>query len=182
MEVFEAVRTRKSIRAYEPTQVPKEKLEKILEAARLAPSAGHTQPWHFIVVTDSEKRREIARSGMFARFLDESPVVIVGCGDRRASPKWYAIDTAIAMQNMVLTATAEGLGTCWIGSFREGLVREMLRIPERFRIVALLAVGYPRKKSSRLRKIFHRIRRRKKLKAIVSLEEYGKPFLGETAE
>lgn len=89
---------------------------------------------------------------MFAWFLAESPVVIVGCGDKKASRKWHVIDTAIVMQNMVLAATAEGLGTCWVGSFKQERIREMLRIPDRFKIVS-------------------------KMKKIVSLEEYGEPFL-----
>ena len=172
MEVFEAIRKRKSVRAYTKTPVPGEKLGKILEAARLAPSAENIQPWYFIVVTDHEKRKQIAKSGIFAGFLDESPVVIVGCGDLKASPKWYAIDVAIAMQNMVLAATAEGLGTCWIGSFDEGLVKKLLKIPERFSVVALLTVGYPRKKLDLTRKIVHFLRRKKRMDKIVGFEEY----------
>lgn len=175
MEVFEAIRRRKSVRAYLPTPVPREKLEKILEAARLAPSAENIQPWYFVVVTDPERRRRIAESGRFAKFLVESPVVIVGCGDRRASPRWHLIDVAIAMQNMVLAATGEGLGTCWVGSFDEGLVRGLLKIPKRFRIIALLAVGYPRGKPDLLGKTVHLIHRRKKLGKMVGLEEYGSP-------
>ncbi|MEM2419998.1 MAG: nitroreductase family protein [Candidatus Bathyarchaeia archaeon] len=178
MEVFEAVRARRSIRAYEPTLVPKEKIEKILEAARLAPSAENIQPWHFIVVMDSEKRAKLARKP-FAGFLKEAPVVIVGCGDQKASPSWFMVDVAIAMQNMVLTATSEGLGTCWVGSFDENEVREMLKIPENYRVVALLALGYPRKKIDITGKLLHMVRRRKKLEKIVSLEEFGRPFKTE---
>jgi len=174
MDVFEAIQKRRSIRAYEPTPIPKEKLEKILEAARLAPSAGNIQPWHFIVVTDSEKRKMLARGGRYARFLKQSPVVIVGCGDQKASPNWFVVDTAIAMQNMVLTATNEGLGTCWIGSFNEHHVIGMLNIPENFKVVALLAIGYSRKKLDIQVSVLHLIRRRKRLKKIVSLEEFGK--------
>jgi len=174
MDVFEAIRGRKSVRAYIPTPVPKEKLERVLEAGRLAPSAGNVQPWHFIVVTDPEKRKLIAKSGRFAGFLAESPVVIVGCGNRKASPKWHVIDVAIAMQNMVLTATEEGLGTCWVGSFDGGLVRRLLKIPEHLKVVALLAVGYPRKKIDLTAKIVHFFRRRKRLDKIVCFEEYGK--------
>ncbi|MGQ9531008.1 MAG: nitroreductase family protein [Candidatus Bathycorpusculaceae bacterium] len=116
--MFEAVQKRRSVHAYDSASVPMDKLMKILEAARLAPSAGNIQPWHFIVVTDCEKGRKIAESGRFARFLVESPViivVIVGCEDADASPRWYVVDVAIAIQNMVLTATSEGLGTCWVG-------------------------------------------------------------------
>ncbi|MEM3695109.1 MAG: nitroreductase family protein [Candidatus Bathyarchaeia archaeon] len=173
MDVFEAVQRRRSIRAYNSTPVPKDKLMKILEAARLAPSAGNVQPWHFVIVTNYEKRRRIAESGRFARFLAEAPIVIVGCGDDRASPRWHVVDVAIAMQNMVLTATSEGLGTCWIGDFNEETVKELLRIPENYRVIALLAVGYPRKKFDLQGKVLHLIRRRKKLKDIVSFEEFG---------
>lgn len=172
MDVFEAVQKRHSVRAYDSTPIPDEKLKKILEAARLAPSAGNVQPWHFIVITDAEKRKKLARA-RFASFLSQAPTVIVGCGDQRASPDWHVVDVAIAMQNMVLTATSEGLGTCWIGSFEEDQIKEMLRIPEKFRVIALLAVGYPRKKLDIMGKILHFIRRRKRLKKIVSFEEYG---------
>jgi len=172
MEVFEAIQRRKSVRAYAQTPVPEEKLERILEAARLAPSAENIQPWYFIVVTGHEKRKQIAKSGIFAGFLEESPVVIIGCGDRKASPKWYAIDVSIAMQNMVLAATAEGLGTCWIGSFDEGLVKKLLKIPGRFNVVALLTVGYPREKLDLTGKIVHSIHRKKRLEGIVGFEEY----------
>ena len=172
MEVFEAIRRRKSVRAYAPTPVPGEILERILEAARLAPSAENRQPWYFIVVTDPQKRKQIAKSGRFAGFLKESPVVIVGCGDRKASPKWHVVDVTIAMQNMVLAATSEGLGTCWVGSFDEELVKRLLKIPEHLKVVALLAVGYPRKKFDLLAKILHFFRRKKRLSKIVGFEEY----------
>jgi nitroreductase len=172
--VFEAVQKRCSIRAYSSASVPREKLIKILEAARLAPSAGNLQPWHFVVVTNNEKRQKIAENRMFAGFLAEAPIIIVGCGDMKASPKWYMVDVAIAMQNMVLTATSEGLGTCWIGDFDEKLVKELLKIPKNYRIVALLAIGYPREKFDFQGKMLHLIRKRKKLGNIVSFEEFGK--------
>ncbi|MFB0568158.1 MAG: nitroreductase family protein [Nitrososphaeria archaeon] len=174
MNVFEAVQKRRSIRAYDSRPVPTEKLEKILESARLAPSAANVQPRHFIVVTDKEKRKMLART--FARFLAESPVVIIGCGDRKASPKWYVVDVAIAMENMVLTATSEGLGTCWVGAFDEKQIKEILKIPDSLRVVALLAIGYPREKLDILAKLVHLIRPKKKLEKIAHLEEYGKKF------
>jgi len=173
MDVLEAIKTRKSVRAYDSRPIPNEILLRILEAGRLAPSAGNIQPWHFVVVSDVEKRKRIAQT-RYARFLGESPVVIVGCGDQKASPRWYMVDVTIALENMVLTATNEGLGTCWIGSFSEDEIREMLKIPENFRVVALLAVGYSRKKLDLAGKLLHLIRRRKKLKKIASFEEFGK--------
>ncbi len=176
MDVFEVIQKRRSVRSYEPTPVPVEKLRKVLEAARLAPSAGNVQPWRFIVVIDSDKRRKIAKGCRFGRFLAESPVVIVGCGHQRASPRWYAIDTCIAMENLVLAATGEGLGTCWIGMFNEKEIREMLKIPSHLKVVALLALGYPRKKRDISAKLAHLIRPTKKLEKIAYLEEYGKKF------
>jgi nitroreductase len=173
VEVFEVIQKRRSVRAYESTSVPEEKLMRILEAGRLAPSAGNIQPWHFIVVRDFEKRKKLAEA-RWAKFLAESPIVIVGCGDQKASPRWFMVDVAIAMQNMVLTAVSEGLGTCWVGSFNEDEVRRMLKIPDNYRIVALLAIGYPREKFDLTEKALHLIRRRKKIEEIVSFEEFGK--------
>jgi len=175
MEVFEAIRKRHSTRSFLPVEVPSGKLEKILEAARLAPSAGNIQPWHFIVVTDQQKRKKLSK-GRYAKFLVESPLVLVGCGDKRASPNWYAVDTTIAMQNMVLTATGEGLGTCWIGSFNENQVKELLRIPERLRVIALIALGYRRETTELASKVLHFFRRKKKLQKIASIEEFGNAY------
>ena len=175
MNVFEAIEKRRSIRSYESTPVPEEKLEKILEAARLAPSASNVQPRHFIVVTDKERRDALA-AGMFARFLKQAPVVIVACGDEKKSPKWYPIDVAIAVENMVLAATGEDLGTCWIGSFNENNVRDALRIPENLRVVVLLAVGYPSGKEGLGSKVLRFVRKRKSLDEIVSIEEYGNAY------
>ena len=175
MDVFEAIEKRRSIRSYEPTSVPKEKLAKILEAARLAPSASNVQPRHFIVVTDAEMREALS-AGMFAKFLKQAPVVIVACGDEKKSPKWYAIDVAIAVENMVLAATGEALGTCWIGSFDEDKVRAILKIPKNLRVVVLLAIGYPSGKEGLGSKVIRMVRKRKSLDEIVSIEEYGKAY------
>ncbi|MGC8849300.1 MAG: nitroreductase family protein [Candidatus Bathyarchaeia archaeon] len=174
MDFFDVVKSRRSVRSYAPTPISNEDLIRILEAGILAPSAGSKQPWHFIVVVDREKRVRIAKGCRYGRFLAESPAVIVGCGDREASPKWYAIDTAIAMEHMVLAATALGLGTCWIGSFNGEDIRMLLEIPRRFEIVALLAVGYPRGKLDILGSLLHIARPRKKLEAVASVERYGK--------
>lgn len=175
MEVLEAIGKRRSVRRYLDKEVPRESLLRVLEAARLALSAANIQPWHFVVVTDRERRRRIAESGAFARFVAEAPVVIVGCGDRKASPRWHVVDVSIAMEHMVLEATELGLGTCWIGSFDEQVVREVAKIPERFSVVALLALGYPREGADLMGALVHAIRRRKRIEEIASLDEYGKP-------
>lgn len=177
MDVSKAIRSRHSVRAYLPDTIPKKKLEKILEAGRVAPSASNLQPWHFVVVTDPQKRNKLAEGGTYAKFLSGAPVAIVGCGDAEKSPKWHVVDTSIAMQNMVLAATAEGLGTCWIGSFNEEEVKKLLSIPENFRVVALLSVGYPREKLDLAARNSQLIQARKKLEEIASLEEFGSPFI-----
>jgi len=175
MDVFEAIRTRRSIREYSPKLVPKKILHKIAESAQLAPSASNLQPWHFIFVTDRDERKQLSE-GRWAGFLAESPVVVVGCGDQKASPSWYRVDVTIALEHIVLAATSKGLGTCWVGSFDEEEVKKMLKIPENYRVVSLLALGYPLEKLKKKPsgKAGHPIRNRKGLDQIVSYEEFGK--------
>jgi len=170
MEVSEAIRVRRSVRAYDSRPVPDDLITKVLEAGRIAPSASNYQPWHFIVVKDAAKR-QVLSEGKYAKFLTESPVVIVGCGDKKTSPRWYVVDTTIALQQMVIAATAEGLGTCWIGSFDEDTVRETLGVPERFAVVAMLAVGYHKQKPGSVVQPT-RTRNVKELEKIVSYEEF----------
>ena len=172
LDVFEAIQVRKSVRAYDSKPIPKEILMKILEAGRISPSAANWQPWHFIVVTDPEKR-EILSKWIWTRFLRESPVVIVGCGDKKRSPEFHVIDVSIALQSMVLMATAEGIGTCWVGGFKEDVVRELCKIPENFEVVCLIAMGYPREKFS-LSRIIAGGKRRKAISEVVSFDEFGK--------
>lgn len=170
MDVYEAIKTRRSVRAYETRQIPDDVLMRVFEAGRVAPSASNSQPWHFIVVK-SPKKREVLSKRMFTKFLVESPVVIVGCGERER--RFHLVDVSIAMQQMVLAATAEGLGTCWIGDFDEKVVRDLLKLPDKYAVVCLLAVGYEREKLDLTTKLL-RTRNRKKIEEIVSLEEFGK--------
>ncbi|OGS42886.1 MAG: hypothetical protein A3K76_01060 [Euryarchaeota archaeon RBG_13_57_23] len=173
MEVHEAIELRRSVRSYLPKPVPPDVLRRVLEAGRLSPSAVNHQPWHFVVVTDPVKRNGLT-DGPYAKFLAESPVVIVGLGDKVKSPKWHIVDTTIALQTMVLAATAEGLGTCWIGSFYEDKVRKLLNVPDNLVIVAMLSVGYPREKEESTSRP-PRIKNRRPLAEIASYEEFGKP-------
>ncbi len=181
MDVFEAIQERRSIRAFTNTPVPREKLEKILEAARLAPSAKNIEPWHFIAVTDLEKRKILSK-GRFAKFVAESPVVIVSCGDKKASPDWYAIDVALAVENMVLTAISEGLSTCCVGSFDEKEVKQAIGVPENLEVLILLAVGYSREKLDLSRKVLHLIRSRKTLSEVASEETFDNPIVPQKVE
>jgi nitroreductase len=173
MDVFEAIQERRSIRTYQNKPVEREKLEKILEAGRLAPSAKNIEPWHFIAVTDPEKRKVLS-GGTWAKFLSQSPLVIVACGDKKASPDWYAIDVALAMENMVLVATSLGLGTCCVGSFKEKEVKTVLKIPENFEVLIMLAVGYPGNDIDLSSRLLNIVRTRKSLSDVASEEEYGK--------
>ena len=171
MEVYDAIKARKSVRSYDEKPVPSEVLERVLEAGQMAPSASNVQPWHFIVVTDQQKRVALS-AGRYAKFLKNTPVVLVGLGDREAAPEWHVVDVTIALENIVLAATAEGLGSCWIGSFHESEVKAALSIPDRWEVVAMLALGYEKEKMDLARAIVTRIRKRKTLSEIVSYESF----------
>lgn len=169
MDTLEAIKARRSVRSYDSRPVPEDVLATVLEAGRIAPSANNYQPWHFIVVTDPAKRKGLSE-GRWAGFLTESPVVIVGCGNKKKSPEWFAVDTTIALQTMVLAATNEGLGTCWIGSFYPDRVAKLLNVPDDFEVVAMLALGYPKdEKDLEPRPVG---RRRKPSEDIISYEQF----------
>ncbi len=152
MDVFEAITGRRSIRAFKATDVPSETIEKLIDAARWAPSAGNIQPWEFIIVRKPEIKRKLARAALGQSFIEEAPVVIVVCADEERSARGYGVrgrtlyciqDAAAAIQNIHLAAYALGLGTCWVGAFREEEAREALKVPEGIRPVAIIPVGYP---------------------------------------
>ncbi len=149
MEFYEVIRRRLSVRAYKPDPVPEEVLKRILEAARLAPSAKNYQPWKFIVVTDGKIRQELVPACRGQAFIAQAPVVICACAIEAEAWKgmggyWSAaeVDVAIALEHIILAAVAEGLGTCWIGAFIEAEVKRVLQIPEGVKPVALTPVGY----------------------------------------
>ena len=158
----EVLEKRRSIRKYKDTPVPKEKILKMLEAARVAPSASNRQPWHFVVVENKETIKKLAKQDWAAG----APVMIVGLADQAASPNWCSNDLGIAFEHIVLAATNLGLGTCWMGQTgREELVRRLLDIPDSFKVVAVLPVGVPDETPV--------AKERKNLEAIVSWEKYG---------
>ena len=148
MDVIEVIKTRRSVRSYADKPVERDKIERLLEAARLAPSASNRQEWRFVVVTDSARRAALAQAANNQKFVAEAPVVIAACAETdghvmRCGQPCYPIDVAIAIEHIALQAVAEGLGTCWIGAFYEDPVKEILGIPEGVRVVELLTVGYP---------------------------------------
>ena len=147
MDVFEAIRTRRSIRSYLDKPLEEEKLTQVLGAGRLAPSASNRQEWRFVVVQGSETRKRLADAACGQKFVAEAPVVIACCAvesDRMLTcgHPAYAIDVAIAIDHMTLAATALGLGTCWIGAFSERKVKRVLGLSEDLRPIAILPLGY----------------------------------------
>ena len=183
MAFDDIVKTRRSVREYQSRPVKEEDIAAICEAARWAPSACNAQTWRFVAVTDralidrlcDEALRPVIRN----KWLRQAPLIIVGCsqldivanriGTRVTGIEYYQIDLGIAMEHMVLKATELGLGTCYVGWFKEDKVKGILRIPERVRVSALLAVGYaadtpPAKRS------------RKPLSKILFSETWANPF------
>jgi nitroreductase len=147
MEVNEAIRNRYSCRAYIDKPVEQEKLDSLLEAARLAPSAKNTQDWRFVVVTYKETRCKLANTTNKPDSFKNAGVIIAGCSNSRdvmtCGQAIAQIDVAIALEHICLQATELGLGTCWIGSFKTDQVRLILGIPDDIEIIELLAIGYP---------------------------------------
>lgn len=152
MNLFEAVRGRRSVRVYGDRAVPEETVYQLLETAIQAPSAGNRQPWEFILVRDQGRKEDLARAASDQEFLATAPVIIAVCADRARSAERYGArgadlyciqDCAAATQNLMLAAVSLGLATCWVGAFDEGAVSTLLRLPEEVRPLALIAVGYP---------------------------------------
>ncbi len=148
MTVMEAIEKRRSVRAYKKDPIPEEKLLRVLDAARLAPSANNRQAWKFVVVKDEEKRKKLIKAAANQSFVGEAPVVIAAVALNpthvmRCEVPSYAVDLAIAVDHMTLVAVEEGLGTCWIGAFYQDEVRKILNIPEKYKVVALLPLGFP---------------------------------------
>ena len=152
----------------------------MLDNARLAPSWMNTQCWHFVVITDKTCIQDIAKTGVINRWIKQAPVLILACADPHQSGEnnklpYFMVDTAIAMEHLVLSATNLGLGTCWVGSFNEQKIKTLLEIPPRIRIIALTPVGYPKEKRTLgdiSRKILARSTTRKSLDEIVHWEHW----------
>ena len=149
---LELAKSRRSIRGYKDTDVTKEQLIKLIEAAQSAPSGGNCQPWHFYVIKDKKLQAEIKEKSCGQEWILTAPAFIVICTESERSASRYGDrgrdlysiqDTAAAIQNILLCAKSMGLGTCWCGAFDEKKLSEVLKIPEKFRPVGLIPVGYP---------------------------------------
>lgn len=147
MNVLEAIRERYSCRAYQDRSIEPEKLDTILEAARLAPSARNFQDWRFVVVTETETKRRLAEATNRPDVFAKASAIIAACSNSdyvmRCGQAIGPIDVAIALEHICLEATELGLGTCWIGSFDPDKVRRVLGIPGDIAIIELMTVGYP---------------------------------------
>jgi len=147
MNVMEAIKERRSVRAYLPDEIHDNVLLKIIEAARLAPSAKNLQAWKFIVVKDAEIKHKLALAAN-QLFLAEAPVIIAAVATdcdhlMRCGVPAYAVDFGIAVEHMALAAAEEGLGTCWIGAFDQLKAKEILRVPDNCTVVTIMPFGKP---------------------------------------
>ncbi len=177
MSLIDKVLSRRSIRAYAKKRIPTPVLNNILEAGRQAPSAGNRQPWHFIAVTDEEIKQTLSW-GRVNWFIRDAPLTIVGCANTDTG-NWSIVDTTIALQNMVIAAWAMGVGSCWLGAFKEGDVKQLLNIPDNWKVVALVTFGYPAEGENRFPANFQDMRERlttkKPIEKIVSFNTFQAP-------
>ena len=184
MEFFEVIAGRHSVRTYRPDPVPDELITRCLEAARSAPSWRNGQCWRFVVVREATTIQQFAAQRVYGypinSWLRGAPVVVVACAEPGESGQhgdlpYWAVDVAIAMEHLVLAATAQGLGTCWIGGFNEESVRGLIGAPPRVRIVAYTPLGYPAGREAlmgRAVKAIARSHSRKPLADIVHYERW----------
>ena len=148
MKVMQAIKSRRSIRAYKDRPIESEKLQQVLEAARLAPSGNNRQDWKFVVVQDKQMRQELVSACHNQKFIGQAAVVIAACS---MSPQRMmasgqsaaAVDLAIAVDHMTLAAVELGLGTCWIGAFDAAAVAKLLDVPDNAAVVHVMPLGYP---------------------------------------
>jgi nitroreductase len=152
MEALGCIKTRASVRSFRPDDVPEGLVNEILEAAIEAPSAGNVQDWHFVIVRNAGNRKRLAEAAFAQDFIAGAPVVIVACADlrdiggaygERGQGLYSVQDAAAATENLMLAAWAKGIGSCWVGSFNEKKVRDIIVLPGHVRPMAIIPLGYP---------------------------------------
>lgn len=156
MEVFEALQTRRSIRKYKNLPVEKEKMDKILEAARISPSSSNKQQWKFVVVDDKKMIADFVAVAGSQAFVGESAAILAVCAPRTGTmtcgqPR-NTVDASIAASYIMIEAHELGLGTCWLGNFQQQPAKDMLGVPEDWDVVVLLTLGYPDESPSMTRR------------------------------
>jgi len=152
MDILDLIKKRRSVRRFKNDPFPPALLTRLLEAGQAAPSAGNVQPWRFYVVRNREKQEQLCDAALGQMWIRSAPIVIVVCADlersripygRRGAELYALQDTAAAIQNILLTATAAGLATCWVGAFREEPVAQIVGVdPQKMRPVAIIPIGY----------------------------------------
>lgn len=151
-DVIAAIEERRSVREFEKTPIPDATVGRLIESASLAPSAGNLEPWKFVVVKRDDLKQALVSAAFNQDFIEVAPVCIVVCAEpersaakygERGSSLYCLLDAAAAVQNILLTATAYGLGSCWVGAFDEARVKEILGLAPNFKPVAILPIGYP---------------------------------------
>jgi nitroreductase len=165
MDVLEAIRTLLAVREYEQRPIPDEVLARILEAGRLSGSSGNKQPWHFVVVQDPEMLRQLAGALTSGPYIAEAPLAIAVVVERKR-----VADGSRAIQNMLLAAWGEGVGSNWVGFGKMEEVKQLLGIPEDLDVLAVLPFGYPAKPGGQGKKT------RKALAEIAHRERWGTKF------
>jgi len=150
--VYDLAVERRTIRRFKPDPVPRELLERLVNAARLAPSAANVQPLEFIIVDDARAKAEVFPALKWAAYIapagdpkpgEEPAAYVVTLVNSKLREKMFEYDVGAAMQNMILTALAEGVGACWLLSIDRDRLRAALGVPEGYRIDSVLALGYP---------------------------------------
>ncbi|MFW9998599.1 MAG: nitroreductase family protein [Candidatus Hodarchaeota archaeon] len=171
MDFYDVVKRRRSFRVYKPDMPEKEKVDRILEAARLAPTWANMQGVHYIVVKEPENIKAVWKAvGQEKKFI-EAPIFIVGIistsgsGVNKNGEKYYGVDFGICFEHLILAATAEGLATCWIGQFNEEEVKEALKIPKKYKVMGLTPLGYSVKPKGE-------VKERKSIDKIVHYEQF----------
>jgi nitroreductase len=148
MDFYETINLRRSIRAYKKDPVEDDKLGRVLNAARLAPTAANRQPFTLIVVKDEQVKYKL-KDAYSQKWFFTAPVIICACAlpdaawKRNDGKAYVDVDVAIAMDHLILAATAEGLGTCWIAAFKPEVVKDVLNIPDNLEPLILTPLGYP---------------------------------------
>lgn len=176
MDFEKVIKTRRSIRNYSGKDIPDSILKKILDAARIAPSGNNKQPWFFIVVKDSEKKKKIAEYSCNQNFIAEAPVVIVCCGKKYPNSSEiygdnsYLVDVTIAIDHLILAARNEEIGSCWVGALHPEPIKNLLNVLENIDVLMVVPLGYSKEID------FKETSFRKSIDEIVSNEEYGKKF------
>lgn len=138
MELSKVISTRRAIRKYKADPIPEETLQKLYQALQAAPTGNNRQPFRFIFIKDAELRKEIMTQACHQEFIAQPPILVAVCCEKGSS-----FDAAIAVDHMILAATGEGLGTCWVGWFEQDIIKKLLNIPMSMEVPILVPVGYP---------------------------------------